>query len=137
MKKNEYYIYVNNKPIEVSKRIYTEYWKSIEEERYLTKRIRRTWIYLDHLFDEYERNSLEYYLIDDLNPTKEEVDKKIQIELLLKEIAKLDKDEKDLIDALYYQGLSQTDYAMIIGDYQQNIGRKHQKIIEKLKNRLK
>ena len=137
MKNKKYLIYVNNKPIEVSKSIYTEYWKNIEHERYLTKKIRRTWIYLDHLFNEYERNTLEINLIEDLNPTKSLVDKKIQIELLLNEIEKLPIDEQELINALYYKEMTQQEYARQLNITQQSISKKHKIIIEKLRKMLK
>ncbi|CAM3630856.1 sigma-70 family RNA polymerase sigma factor [Erysipelothrix anatis] len=130
---NKYVIYVNNQAISVSKEIYTEYWKSIEHERYLTKLIRKTWIYLDHLFDEYESNTLEYKLIQDKNPTRNEAYKMDKYEALHNAIKQLTEDEMDLIISLYFDGFNQTEYAKYIGKSQQTISKNHKKILKKLK----
>lgn len=131
---NKYVIYVKNQAISVSKKVYTEYWKSIEHERYLTKLIRKTLIYLDHVFDEYEANTLEYKLIEDKNPTRNEALKMERYEELYHAINSLTDDEKDLIIALYFKELTQTEYAQAIGVTKQSISKKHEKIINKLRN---
>lgn len=134
---NKHVIYVNNQPITVSAEIYKEYWKSIEHERYLTKQIRKTWIYLDHLFDEYENNTLEIQLIEDLDPTRNEVLRMEQYEELYRAINTLTEDEKDLLIAMYFKELTQTEYAAAIGESQQSISKKHDQIIKKLRNLIK
>ena len=131
---NKYVIYVNNQAINVSKEIYKEYWKSIERERYLTKVIRKTWIYLDHLFDEYETNTLEYKLIQDKNPTRNEVFKMELHQQLHNAINQLSNDEKDLIIAIYYHDLSDTEYAKRTNQKQTTISKRHRSILKKLKN---
>lgn len=133
MDNKNYVIYVNDISVEVSEEVYREYWKSVEHERYLTKQIRKTWVYLDHLFDEYENNTLEYKLITDKNPTQSEIDKMERYEALYKAINTLTNDEKDLIIAIYYLELTQTEYAEKTKQTQQNISRKHEIIIKKLK----
>ena len=129
-----YVIYIKNQAINVSEEVYREYWKSIEHERYLTKQIRNTWVYLDHLFDEYESNTLEIKLLEDLDPTRNEALKMERYEALYKAINTLTDDEKDLVIALYFKELSQTEYAEDIGGTKQNISKKHDKIIKKLRN---
>lgn len=131
---NKYVIYVNNQPVEVSKKIYKEYWKSIEHERYLTKQIQRRWVYLDHFLNEYESNTLEIKLIDNLDPTRNEALKMERYEELYNAINTLNDDEKDLLIAIYYLDLTQTDYAIKNGLSQQSISKKHDKIIKKLRN---
>ena len=129
-----YVIYIKNQVVNVSEEVYKEYWKSIEHERYLTKQIRNTWVYLDHIFDEYESNTLEIKLLDDLDPTRNEALKMERYEALYKAINTLSGDEKDLLIALYYLDLTQTDYAIKNGLSQQSISKKHDKIIKKLRN---
>ncbi|CAM3594680.1 sigma-70 family RNA polymerase sigma factor [Erysipelothrix anatis] len=129
-----YVIYIKNQVVNVSEEVYKEYWKSIEHERYLTKQIRNTWVYLDHIFDEYESNTLEIKLLDDLDPTRNEALKMERYEALYKAINTLSDDEKDLLIALYYLDLTQTDYAIKNGLSQQSISKKHDKIIKKLRN---
>lgn len=107
-----YVIYIKNQAVNVSEEVYREYWKSIEHERYLTKQIRNTWVYLDHLFDEYESNTLEVKLLEDLDPTRNEALKMERYEELYKAINTLTDDEKDLLIAIYYLEITQTDYAI-------------------------
>lgn len=106
----------------------------VMKKRYLTKQIRKTWIYLDHLFDEYENNTLEIQLIEDLDPTRNEVLKMERYQELYKAINTLTDDEKNLVIALYFKELTQTEYAEKIGDSQHSISKKHNKIIKKLRN---
>ncbi len=129
-----YVIYIKNQAVTVSEEVYKEYWKSIEHERYLTKKIHNTWVYLDHLFDGFEHNSLEIELIKDLDPTRNEALKMERYEALYKAINTLTDVEKDLIIALYFKELTQTEYALIIGVTKQNISKHHEKIIKKLRN---
>ena len=55
-------------------------------------------------------------------------------EELYQSINSLTDDEKDLIIALYFKELTQTEYAQAIGVTKQNISKKHEKIISKLRN---
>ena len=128
-----YVIYIKNQAINVSEEVYREYWKSIEHERYLTKQIRNTWVYLDHLFDEYESNTLEIKLLEDLDPTRNEVLKMERYEALYKAINTLTDDEKDLLIAIYYHDLSDREYAKTKNMSQTTISWKHRKMLEKLK----
>ncbi|MEG0693338.1 MAG: sigma-70 family RNA polymerase sigma factor [Oscillospiraceae bacterium] len=130
---NKHVIYINNQPISVSAEVYKEYWKSIEHERYLTKQIRKTWVYLDHLFDEYENNTLEIQLIEDLDPTRNEALKMEQYETLYKAINKLNPDEIDLINAIFFENKTDDEYATEKGVNQSSITRKKAKILSKLR----
>ncbi len=136
MKRKTFVIYVKNEPVEVSEKVYRTYWQSIEKERYLSKKIRETWIYLDHLFDEYENNSLEYSLLEDLNPTANEAIKNELIEIMLNEVKKLPQDEQDLLYSFYFEGNTHTDYGKRVGLTPQAISLKHRVIIEKLRKTL-
>ena len=137
MKRKTFVIYVKNEPVEVSEKVYRAYWQSIEKERYLSKKIRQTWIYLDHLFDEYENNSLEYSLLEDLNPTANDALKIEMIEIMLQEIKKLPIHEQELINALYFEDISQREYARRTRQHQSTISKQHAIILKKLKKRMK
>lgn len=134
MNNRKYVIYVNNQAVEVTKEIYKEYWKSIEHERYLTKQIRNTWVYLDHLFDEFESNTLEISLIEDLDPTKNNAIRSEMIEMLYKAIRSLSKEEQELISAIYFDDLTDREYARLTHQKQTTVSWKHRKTLEKLKN---
>ena len=137
MKRKTFVIYVKNEPVEVSEKVYRTYWQSIEKERYLSKKIRETWIYLDHLFDEYENNSLEYSLLEDMNPTASGALKIEMIEIMLQEVKKLPISEQELIKALYFEDVSQREYARRTNQHQSTISKQHAIILKKLKKRMK
>lgn len=137
MKRKTFVIYVKNEPVEVSEIVYRTYWQSIEKERYLSKKIRETWIYLDHLFDEYENNSLEYSLLEDMNPTASGALKIEMIEIMLQEVKKLPISEQELIKALYFEDVSQREYARRTNQHQSTISKQHAIILKKLKKRMK
>ena len=137
MKRKTFVIYVKNEPVEVSEEVYRTYWHSIEKERYLSKKIRETWIYLDHLFDEYENNSLEYSLLEDMNPTASGALKIEMIEIMLQEVEKLPISEQELIKALYFEDVSQREYARRTNQHQSTISKQHAIILKKLKKRMK
>lgn len=131
-----YVIYIKNQAVNVSEEVYREYWKSIEHERYLTKQIRNTWVYLDHLFDEYESNTLEIKLLEDLDPTRNEVLKMERYEALYKAINTLTDDEKDLLIAIYYHDFSDREYAKKLKMNQTTISKRHRSMLRKLKKVL-
>ena len=135
MKNNKLYLYVNKEKISVSDEVYKEYWKSVERERYLNKKTQRNCIYLDSLLYEYQKDSLEYAAIqlrkDDENYYKKELLTKLSIIL-----SSLSSDEKALINALYFEGISQRKYAKRIGISQKNVHKKHRKIVTLLRGKL-
>lgn len=137
MKDRKYVIYVNNKPIPVSKEVYREYWRLREQEKYLVKRARQTWIYLDHFLDGYNHNTLEYDLLDDKDPTRTYSEKTNMIEMMLNEVRKLNIDEKELLYAIYVEDLTQEECSQVFNISQQHISRKHTKIIKKLRKMMK
>lgn len=133
MKERKYVIYVNNKPIPVSKEIYREYWRLREQEKYLVKRARQTWIYLDHFLDGYNHNTLEYDLLDDKDPTRTYSEHQNNLDMLLDALKHLNKSEKHLIKALYFDDFTQKEYGELFGLTQQRISQIHEKIIKKLR----
>lgn len=135
MKKN-YIIYVNNVAIKVSHEVYKTYWKSVERERYLDKLAQKYELELDHVIDGYEANTIEYKLIDDKDPTRSEAMKLEMIDLLLKRIKTLPVDEQRLIQAIYFDELTQTEYAQITNTSQQIISYRNKKILKKLRKLL-
>ncbi len=137
MKDRKYVIYVNNKPIPVSKEVYREYWRLREQEKYLVKRAKETWIYLDHFLDGYNHNTLEYDLLEDKDPTRTYSEHQNDLDMLLEALKHLNKSEKHLIKALYFDDLSQREYSAVIGISQAEISRRHTKIIEKLRILMK
>lgn len=133
----KYAIYVNNQKVEVSKEIYQAYWKSVEHERYLIRQIKNTCIYLDHLLDDYERNSVELGTIKDLDPTHNNAIKNIMIEELTTKLSSLSEEERNLIHAVYYDGMSDHEYARKTSQKQTTISKRHRALLRKLRKLLK
>ena len=67
----------------------------------------------------------------------DEVADKIMIEKLYQGLDLLDKDERILIDALFFQGMSEREYAAVLGVYPNAVHKKKTRILEKLKKILK
>ncbi|MDE8037457.1 sigma-70 family RNA polymerase sigma factor [Erysipelothrix rhusiopathiae] len=134
--KKKYVIYVNNTAIQVNQEIYKEYWKSVERERYLDKLAKKYEIKLDHVFEGYEANTIEYELVNDKNPTQSEAIKLEMVSLLFEAIKNLSTKEQNLIQAIYFDELTQTEYSKLVNTSQQNISYMHKKILKKLKKML-
>ena len=130
----ENHIYVGNNKVTVSKEVYKTYWQSKERERYLLKKAIKYNIYIDSLFDDYERNSVEYYAIEMINKEAEE---NAQLEKLFAKLhltlQKLTDEEFKLINAIYFQGITQRQYAKKTNQKQTTISWKHRKILAKIK----
>ena len=134
MGKKEYHIYVRGKAVPVSEEVYKAYWKITEHEKYLQ---RKDWKYdvipfsaLDndgHFVDNiiYERIDLEKI-----------VEVKMQIEELNKALATLTKKERELIEAIFYKEESLRSIGKKEKVSYQAIGKRRDKILEKLRKLL-
>lgn len=135
--KKNYFIYINNNTkVNVSEEVYKAYWKSVEHERYLERKYKQTCVSLDSILNNLQWNAIEFILVTEKNPTYESTIKSIEIQNLYQAINALPHHERMLIKALYFDGLSQTEYAISTGKTQQSISRHHRKIIKKLKTIL-
>lgn len=131
--KENYYIPVEGKLIEVEETVYTAYYKMSRRERYLEERDKENGVMsydaLDNnglvgqeMFQDKERGSLE-----DMALAKELLDQ------LHRCIAMLPKAEQDLIHAIYFGGIRDTEYARKTKMSQSGVSRKHKKILSKLR----
>ena len=133
MKSNKKYLYVNNIPVEVSQEVYKAYWQEVEKERYLEKISRERWIYLDHYFDGYESNSLEFKLVSKIDRIKNERNTE-KNDRLHAALDKLEQDEFLIMQLIYFEGWYQIEVAKKLKVSQQFMSKKHDNIIEKLRN---
>ena len=132
--KENYYIPVEGKLVKVEEKVYTAYYKMSRRERYLEERDKENGVVsydaLDHggmvgqeAFTNFRANSLE--------------DMAIAEELMLRLhrcIEMLPKTERDLIYAVYFEGIGDTEYARKVKASQSGISRKHKRILLKLRN---
>ena len=133
MTKKKRIIYVNNKPIKVTVKVYKAYWEEVEKERYQNRLYRKNVNSLDMLFGSQEFNPLELKYLKNQSNIKENNNSIQRYELLVRALFDLEPSEVDLILCIYFDGMNQREYAETIDVTKQAISKKHQKIIKKLK----
>ena len=135
--KEQYFIPIEGKLIEVEENVYIAYYKMGRRERYLEER--------DH-----ENGLVSYDALDNNGIVGQEMFKDSTMEslediALTKElktqlhrcIDMLPKAERELILAIYFSGMSDTEYSKKIGRTQQTVSYRHRKILSKLKTLMK
>lgn len=132
--KREYFIYVKGKAVPVSEEVYKAYWKITEHEKYLQRK--------DWKYDVIPFSAMDYdgHFVDNITDERIDIEKivevKMQIEELNKALATLTKKERELIEAIFYKEES----LRAIGKKEkvgyQAIGKRRDKILEKLRKLL-
>ena len=134
MDKKDYYLYVKGKAVKVSEEVYKAYWKITEHEKYLIKK-------------DWKNNvipflTLDYYghfvdnIVDERIDLEKIVEVKMQIEELNKALATLTKKERELIEAIFYKEESLRSIGKKEKVSYQAIGKRRDKILEKLRKLL-
>ena len=131
--KENYYIPVEGKLVEVEETVYTAYYKMSRRERYLEER--------DH-----ENGVMSYDALDHNGMVGQEAFQDIQagtledmalanelLQQLHRCIDMLPKAERDLIHAIYFDGMSDREYANKVGKSQPAVSSRHKKTLSKLK----
>ena len=101
MDKKEYFLYVKGKAVKVSEEVYKAYWKITEHEKYLIKKDWKnnviSFLALNH----------DGHFVDNIVDEKIDLEKivevKTQIEELHKALNTLTKEERELIEAIFYK----------------------------------
>lgn len=137
MKEKSKKIYVNNKPINVTEEIYNTYWEEYEKEKFQNKQYQKYVLSIDVTFGSQEFNPLELELLSGANPTLDYIHELELYERLVRVLFSLDPMEIDLVLSVYFDDISQTEYAIQIGVSQQVIHYRHKILMKKLKKLLK
>lgn len=132
--KDAFFICSHGVLMEVSQEFYQEYYRDKRRERYLDELASDKHISY-HSLDTNEFNG-EDILIDPDEDVADQVMEKIMIEKLRAVLPLLTKDEKDLIQAIYFEEMSERDYAQYTGVYRNAIHKKKIRILAKLKKLL-
>lgn len=134
MDKKDYYLYVKGKAVKVSEEVYKAYWKITEHEKYLQ---RKDWKYDVILFSalDYDGHFVDN-IIDERVDLEKIVEVKMQIEELNKALATLTKKERELIEAIFYKEESLRSIGKKEKVSYQAIGKRRDKILEKLRKLL-
>ena len=134
MGKKEYHIYVRGKAVPVSEEVYKAYWKITEHEKYLQRK--------DWKYDVIPFSAMDYdghfvdNIIDERIDLEKIVEVKMQIEELNKALATLTKKERELIEAIFYKEESLRSIGKKEEVSYQAIGKRRDKILEKLRKLL-
>ena len=131
--KENYYIPVEGKMVEVEEKVYIAYYKMSRRERYLEERDKENGVMsydaLDHngmvgqeVFEDTQAGTLEDHAL-----ATELMDQ------LHRCIDLLPKAERELVHAIYFDGMSDREYASKVGKSQPSVSSKHKKVLRKLK----
>ena len=134
MEKKEYYLYVKGKAVPVNEEVYKAYWKITEHEKYLQKKDWKNNVIpfsaLDH----------DGHFVDNIIDEKIDLGKivevKIQIEEPHKALATLTKEERELMEAIFYREESLRSISRKEKVTHQAIGQRRDRILEKLRKIL-
>ena len=134
MDKKDYYLYVKGKAVKVSEEVYKAYWKITEHEKYLQRK--------DWKYDVIPFSAMDYdgHFVDNIIDEKIDLEKivevKMQIEELNKALATLTKKERELMEAIFYKEESLRSIGKKEQVSYQAIGKRRDKILEKLRKLL-
>ena len=147
-----YIIIVDGEDVEVSEAVYKAYAAGSRKMRYMELDLKCDRVLQDEggraVLDENrlpvvlpEREiSLDKLMIEDWDfPSSEPLPEDIvmerfEIETLYKCLNRLDADERTLIDALFFDGLTEQEYADLIGVTQKTVNNRKHRILSKMKN---
>lgn len=128
----KFYLYAEGEMHEVSEKVYRAYYKSQNHEEYLVKRDTDKVVSYNSLDTE---TSTGESLMPDMEDSSPE-DKAIARELrdqLHRCLALLPKAERDLIEAIYFKGMTETEYAAEVKMSISWVSRRLKKILSKLR----
>ncbi|HGD4214641.1 TPA: sigma factor-like helix-turn-helix DNA-binding protein [Streptococcus agalactiae] len=134
MDKKEYYLYVRGKAVPVSEEVYKAYWKITEHEKYLYRKDREHCVLPFSSFD-YDGHFVDN-IIDEKIDLEKIVEVKMQIEELHRALNTLTKEERELMEAIFYKEESLRSIGKKEKVSYQTIGKRRDKILEKLRKIL-
>ena len=135
MDKKEYYLYVKGKAVAVSEEVYKAYWKITEHEKYL---IKKDWKHNVIPFSALDHDGhFVDNIIDERIDLEKIVEVKMQIEELNKALATLTKEERELMEAIFYREESLRSISRKEKVTHQAIGQRRDRILEKIREIFK
>ncbi len=135
--KTHYYIRVGCALVEVSKEIYTAYHQLKRRERYLEERDQKRGVFFYHAID------TEEFLGEELLPdTQATTVEETAIAAILQQqlrrcLSVLPKPEQELLHALYFEELTEGQYAQRCGVSQTSVSKQRRKLLRKLRRMMK
>ena len=131
--KKSYYIFLDDKKINVSEKVYKEYWKETNRERYLYRLDKENHLRFFSELEDEDSRSIEERLSDSSIDVEKIFDVKFQIEELHKALDRLSPEEREIIQALFFDEKTETAVGDSLGVTQQAIHKRKSSILSKLK----
>lgn len=127
--RNKHFIYVSKRLMEVSHDDYVRHYKELERIRYLKKMdIENGLISMESMDD----------ADSDYTSSSDYVPERVEIAIMMKKLSDcllmLTDDELELIKAIFFDGLSEREYALRKGVYNNAVHKKKVRILKKLKD---
>lgn len=129
-----YTIVVQRERVEVSKEIYYAYHKAREAERYKNRVIRQTERSLER-FQE-DGVSVEFQLVRSVPGVDEEMIRAEDNRRLYQALDELNVEERLLIEALFFSGVTEGELAARLGITQQAVSKRKLRILRKLRKKI-
>lgn len=131
----EYFLFVDGKKVKVSAKVYKVYWQEKNHENYLKQVDRKNHLLLFSSFD--HDGHFEESVVDEEIDVEKIVQTQIMIDAVKAALSKLNAEEREIIEKLYYDDESVRSVAKKNNISHPALIKKRNKILEKLKRLLK
>ncbi|WP_347162043.1 sigma-70 family RNA polymerase sigma factor [Peptostreptococcus anaerobius] len=131
----EYYLYVNGQRVKVSEQIYKVYWREKEHEKYLEQVDKKNHLLFFSSLD-HDGNFVDN-LADESVDVEKIIETQILIETVRKAVSRLNDEERDIIERLYFNHETLSSVARSKKVSYQAIQWRKNNILKKLKVLLK
>ena len=132
--KKEFYLYVNGQKVKVSEDIYKVYWREREHEKYLEQVDRKNHLLFFSSLD--QDGHFAETLVDESVDVEKIVETQMMIEAVRNAISKLNAEERDIIERLYFNDETLSNVATEKKVSYQAIQWRKNNILKKLKKLL-
>lgn len=133
---NQFVIWINKLPVEVSEAVYKTYWKGQRKERYFAESDIHNKVFYYNALDTEETNGSDIFFDDTNPPVDEQVIKSMEIDKLHSALEQLPASDHALIYRLYFYGKSLRAISKEDDIPLSTLHYRHKRILEKLKNML-
>ena len=132
--KKEFYLYVNGQKVKVSEDIYKVYWREREHEKYLEQVDRKNHLLFFSSLD--QDGHFAETLVDESVDVEKIVETQMMIEAVRNAISRLNAEERDIIERLYFNDETLSSVARDKGVTYQTIQWRKDRILRNLKEIL-
>lgn len=129
----DYKIRIENQEIEVTEEIYREYYRMDRRERYLVERDIEHGVTFYHALDNEDMNGAELF-VDENSDLEENLLKKEERKNLYEALILLNARDRELIEELYFNEMTERELAQKLGIRHQNIHKRKMRILRDLRS---